>query len=84
MTIVNVFDAKSQFSRLIATAEAGETITIARNGRPVAQLGPIPAKPGIVIGDLAGERYWMADDFDELDPAFDNAWSNDPNDPVLA
>jgi prevent-host-death family protein len=39
---VNIHDAKTQLSRLIARAERGERITIARAGKPVAQLGPVP------------------------------------------
>jgi len=41
--IVNIHDAKTQLSRLVARAEQGERITIARAGKPVAQLVP-PAK----------------------------------------
>ncbi len=37
-------DAKARFSELLARAEAGETITIHRHGRPVAQLVPVAAK----------------------------------------
>lgn len=44
MTTVNVHEAKSSLSRLVAAAEAGETIVIARNGKPVAQLGPVPKR----------------------------------------
>ena len=42
--IVNIHDAKTQLSRLVTRAEHGERITIARAGKPVAQLGPA-AKP---------------------------------------
>jgi hypothetical protein len=41
-TIVNIHAAKTGLSRLVALAEKGERITIARNGKPVAQLGPAP------------------------------------------
>jgi prevent-host-death family protein len=41
---VNVHAAKSGLSRLIARAEKGERITIARAGRPVAQLVPVERK----------------------------------------
>lgn len=41
---VNVHAAKSGLSRLIARAEKGERITIARAGRPVARLIPIERK----------------------------------------
>jgi prevent-host-death family protein len=39
--VVNVHDAKTQLSKLLARAERGERITIARSGKAVAQLGPI-------------------------------------------
>jgi len=38
---VNVHDAKTHLSKLIARAEKGECITIARAGKAVAQLGPM-------------------------------------------
>lgn len=38
---VNVHDAKSGLSRLLARVEKGDRITIARAGRPVAQLVPV-------------------------------------------
>jgi len=41
MKTVGSFEGKTHFSRLLAEAEAGETIIITRNGRPVARLGPI-------------------------------------------
>ena len=43
MTTVNVHEAKSQLSRLLAQVEAGEEVVIARNGKPVAQL--VACKP---------------------------------------
>jgi prevent-host-death family protein len=41
-TVVNIHAAKTQLSQLVARAEKGERITIARAGKPVAQLGPAP------------------------------------------
>ncbi|MCY4654412.1 MAG: type II toxin-antitoxin system prevent-host-death family antitoxin [Dehalococcoidia bacterium] len=38
MKIVNVHDAKTHLSRLLAQVEAGEEVIIAQNGEPVAQL----------------------------------------------
>jgi prevent-host-death family protein len=43
-TTVNIHAAKTSLSRLIKRAEKGERITIARAGRPVAQLGPAPRR----------------------------------------
>ena len=38
MSIVNVHQAKTQLSRLLAQVEAGEEVVIARRGEPVARL----------------------------------------------
>ena len=38
MLVVNVREAKTHLSRLLARAEAGEEIVIARRGKPVARL----------------------------------------------
>ena len=38
MVTVNVHEAKSNLSRLLRQVEAGEEVTIARNGKPVARL----------------------------------------------
>ena len=38
MYIVNVHQAKTQLSRLLAQVEAGEEVVIARRGEPVARL----------------------------------------------
>jgi prevent-host-death family protein len=40
MTEVNVHEAKTHLSRLLARVEGGEEIVIARAGRPVARLVP--------------------------------------------
>lgn len=38
MTTVNVHEAKTNLSRLLAQVEAGEEVVIARSGKPVARL----------------------------------------------
>jgi prevent-host-death family protein len=47
MNQINIHEAKTRLSQLIDAVETGaETeITIARNGRPVARLMPLAAKP---------------------------------------
>lgn len=42
--MVNVHEAKTTLSRLLEEVERGETIVIARNGRPVAELHAV-ARP---------------------------------------
>jgi prevent-host-death family protein len=38
MLIVNMHEAKTQLSRLVEAAEQGETVVIARGGKPAVQL----------------------------------------------
>ncbi len=45
MTTVNVHAAKTNFSRLVDQAAAGEEIIIAKAGQPVAKLVPLNAPP---------------------------------------
>lgn len=61
-------EAKTTLSALVARAEAGEDIVIARNGTPAVRLVPVTAdRPSFASswGALEGQ-IWMADDFDEL------------------
>ena len=64
MAVINVFEAKSSFGRLVARAEAGEVITLTRNGKPIAQLGPVDriCRP-VAFGKFAGQVE-MSEDFD--------------------
>lgn len=55
MTSVKMHDAKTQLSRLVARAEAGEEIVLLRGNIPVAKLVPIvPASPRRTSGRLKG------------------------------
>lgn len=80
---INVYDAKTHLSKLLERVEHGEEIVIARAGRPVAKLVPIPRrteprKPGGWEG-----KVWMAPDFDELPPDLLAAFEGeDPEDPL--
>ena len=60
----NLYDAKTRLSELVDRAAAGEEIVIAKNGRPLARLGPVPAeRPNRPPGGWEG-MVWIADDFD--------------------
>ena len=43
MNKVNIADARAHFSRYLARVEAGETITLCRRNRPIAEIRPIAA-----------------------------------------
>jgi len=68
---VNIHHAKTHLSSLIAEAEAGEKITIARSGKPAVRLVPVrratkkaknipDRKPGFMKG-----KIWIGPNFDD-------------------
>jgi prevent-host-death family protein len=58
---VNVHEAKTQLSRLLELVEQGEVVTIARHGKPVAELVSIRAK-GLPLGIASAEPLVPAGD----------------------
>lgn len=52
MTTMNIADAKAKLSELVARAEAGEEVMLARNGKAVAQITALkpPRKTPRVLG----------------------------------
>lgn len=56
MHVVNVHQAKTELSRLLARVEAGEDVVIARRGQPVARLVActVPARrqPDVLKGKV--------------------------------
>ena len=67
MRTVNVHEAKTHLSALLADVAAGEEIVIARAGKPIARLLPVGADSARPIGIDDG-RGWIADDFDTFIP----------------
>lgn len=69
---VNMHDAKTRLSELVAAAERGEDVVIARNGRPAARLVAFTsAYAPVRLGALAGEIE-LGPDFDAPLPEFDS------------
>jgi len=61
---VNIYEAKTKFSKLISQAIAGEEIIIAKSGKPVAKLVPFKKPPGDRKPGSAKGKITMSDDFD--------------------
>jgi len=61
MTTVNVLEAKTHFSNLLARAEQGEEIIVARAGKPVVRLVPV---------DLPDRKFGFLDLGEIPDSAF--------------
>ena len=67
--LFNIHEAKTQLSKLVVRAGAGNEIVIARAGKPVAKLVPlVAAKRMRKLGMLKG-KIKVADDFDAPLPA---------------
>jgi prevent-host-death family protein len=62
---VNVHEAKTHLSKLLARVALGEEITIAKAGKPVAKLVPLKNQPGKrILGSAKGE-FTVPDDFND-------------------
>jgi prevent-host-death family protein len=75
---VNVYEAKTQLSKLLEQVEAGEEIVIARHGRPVARLVPLQRTPVHRLPGAWKGKVWMSPDFDEPDPELEDLFYNSP------
>ena len=61
---VNIYEAKTQLSKLVDQAAAGDDVVIGRGGKPVARITRLtPAKRPIRFGVLKG-KVKVAADFD--------------------
>jgi prevent-host-death family protein len=70
MTNVNVHEAKTHLSRLLAAVEAGDEVIISRSGRPIARLVPVDPRPRRVPGGWAGALHIDEGFNDELPDAW--------------
>jgi prevent-host-death family protein len=56
MQTVNIHEAKTQLSKLVARVAAGEVLIVAKGGKPAARLGPLKDAPKTRnLGWLAGQ-----------------------------
>lgn len=77
MTTVNIHDAKTNFSRIVERVSNGETVVIAKAGKPVAKIVPLEdskVDTSRRLGGLEG-RFTIPDDFkgfmkDEIEEMF--------------
>ena len=66
MMQVNVFEAKTDFSKLIRILESKkeDSITVARNGKPVVKITLIDESPVSKRSGIAKGRYKAPENFD--------------------
>jgi prevent-host-death family protein len=62
----NIYEAKTELSRLVDKASKGETFIIAKAGTPLAKLGPISEeKPKKIKYGLMKDKVKFAPDFED-------------------
>lgn len=65
MTTVTLQELQRDPEALLDRVEAGEHLVVARGGRPVAELRPVPAvQPGPRPFGLCAGKFTVPDDFD--------------------
>jgi prevent-host-death family protein len=69
MQTVNIHEAKTHLSRLVAAIKSGSEaeVIIAQNGVPAARLVPIGMKPKIKWG-MAKGKFIVPENIDSLNP----------------
>ena len=78
--IVNIHEAKTHLSRLLERVQAGEEITIAKAGRPIARLTAFQERPKRRVPDGNG-KIIIHPNFDDPIPEFDPDYMH-PEDPM--
>lgn len=68
MKTVNLYEAKTQLSRLVDAAAKGQRVVIAKNGVPRAMLVGLPVRKKGRVPARSLTITHLADDFDALDP----------------
>lgn len=80
-TQVNIHEAKTHFSRLLARVQAGEEITIAKAGKPIARLSAIQDRPKRRVPGMDKGKVIIHPNFDDPIPEFDPDYMH-PADPM--
>jgi len=78
-TQVNIHEAKTHLSRLLQRVQAGEEITIAKAGKPIARLTAIQNRPKQRVP--GNDRIVIHPNFDDPLPEFDDEYMH-PEDPM--
>jgi prevent-host-death family protein len=70
--VINMHEAKTTLSRLVARALAGEDVVIGRNGTPLVRLVPVPRQAGPRIPGRLKGQIWISPDFELTDEEIDD------------
>jgi prevent-host-death family protein len=78
---VNIHEAKTHLSRLLERVQAGEEITIAKAGKPIARLSAIHERPKRRVPGMDRGKVIIHPNFDDPLPEFDPDYMH-PEDPM--
>jgi antitoxin (DNA-binding transcriptional repressor) of toxin-antitoxin stability system len=70
---MNIAIKDTSLEDIVRRVEAGEHVTLTRDGKPFAKVEPTPSPEATrprLLGSMKGQT-WMADDFDVLGPEWD-------------
>lgn len=84
--VITIYEAKTNLSKLVKKAAAGETIYIGAYGQPQAVITALPVKKPIKIGIYAHKYIPNAYDFDDMvgsDPEIVKMFEDSINKPLL-
>ncbi|MFC3640460.1 type II toxin-antitoxin system Phd/YefM family antitoxin [Aquibium oceanicum] len=69
---VTVEEAEARIAELLRRAEAGERVEVVRDGKPVVELAAAEEAPArCSIRGAMKDEIWIAPDFDDLGPEWD-------------
>ncbi len=69
MKQVNIHEAKTHLSRLLARVQAGEEVVIAKAGKPIARLVPVSVLSNERALGRDADLFDVPEDFDEPLPS---------------
>lgn len=83
MITANVHDAKTNLSKLLAQAAAGEEVYIASRGKRLVKLTPVDEGPmaSELFGSMKGEIHF-APDYDDADKEIQEMFDENLNKPL--
>jgi antitoxin (DNA-binding transcriptional repressor) of toxin-antitoxin stability system len=73
---MNIAIKDTSLEDIVRRIEAGEHVTLTRDSKPIAEVEPsemLAQAPGSLprVGAFRDTEFWMADDFDNLGPEWD-------------
>lgn len=74
---MNIAIKDTSLEDIVRRVEFGEHVTLTRDGKPFAEILPSEKQNQVIgslprVGAFLEAEFWMADDFDDLGPEWDD------------